>query len=237
MNQSSTPPAITVVMATRNSAAHVAEALASITAQQVDDLEVVVIDAASTDATPEIVAASPQTRWEQQTGTGLWQAWNQAIAGSSADFIAFLDSDDRWEPGALAVHREQFTAHPQAAASIGRVRFFLSGSTVPAGIRPELLQGAHRGAMPGASLIRREVFDRLGPFPEDLPTASDIEWFLRLRQSGLPIAEPDAVVLAKRLHGESLGAGFPQVEQYDRDLIRIARESLARHRSMRGVST
>lgn len=224
---------ITVVMATRNAAWYVAEALSSVTDQAATAaMQVVVIDADSTDGTPDIVRRVPGVRLERQTGSGLWQAWNQAIAAARTPFIAMLDSDDTWEPGSLAAHLRAFASEPAAMASIGRTRFFLQGEVIPAGIRPEILTGSHRGAVPGATMYRREVFNALGLFPQDVPTASDVEWFLRLRQSDLVVAEPDEVVLAKRVHPDNLGGEFARGSQYDRDLIRIARESLLRRRAV-----
>lgn len=221
---------ITAVMATRNSSAYVAEALNSIVAQGAD-VDVVVVDAGSTDGTVDIAQSLPRVRVVQQSGTGLWQAWNQGIEAADTRLIAMLDSDDLWEPGSVAAHLRSLADTPTAVASIGRTRFFLQGDRIPAGVRPELLTGAHRGAVPGATMYRREVFDHIGPFPLDFPTASDVEWFLRLRQSGLPIAEPDDVVLAKRIHPDNLGGEFARAGQYDRDLVRIARESLQRRRA------
>ena len=222
--------AITVVMATRNSASFVSDALDSVMAQGHQPAFVWVIDADSTDGTEDIVRQIPHVQLIRQTGTGLWQAWNQAIAQARTPFIAILDSDDRWEPDALSVHITAFAHHPQAAVSTGRTRFFCDSKKVPAGVRPELLKGSHRGAFPGATLWRREAFATLGPFREDLTHASDIEWFLRLRQSSLETAEPEAVVLAKRIHSNSLGLSLTQSTAYERQLINVARESIHRIR-------
>jgi glycosyltransferase involved in cell wall biosynthesis len=217
-------------MATRNSASFVSDALDSVMAQGHQPAFVWVIDADSTDGTEDIVRRIPHVQLIRQTGTGLWQAWNQAIAQAHTPFIAILDSDDRWELDALSVHVTAFAHNPQAAVSIGRTRFFCDSKKVPAGVRPELLKSSHRGAIPGATLWRREVFATLGPFREDLTTTSDIEWFLRLRQSSLEIAEPEAVVLAKRIHSNSLGLSLMQSTTYDRQLINVARESIYRIR-------
>jgi glycosyltransferase involved in cell wall biosynthesis len=220
--------AVTVIMATRNAATFVADSFASIASQTFAPQRTLVIDADSTDGTQEIVLHVPNTVLKLQTGQGLWQAWNQAIQQTSTPFVALIDSDDLWEPEALEVHMSAFDQNPQAVVSIGRTRFFSETEILPAGIRPEILNGSYRGAVPGATMFRREVFDIMGFFQEDLTTASDIEWFLRLRQSDLSVAEPNAVVLAKRIHPENLGGVFARQRQYDQDLIRIARESIHR---------
>lgn len=221
---------ITVVMATRNAERYVAAALTSVVGQA-PAARIIVVDADSQDRTAEIVGSFPGVELQRQTGLGLWQAWNQAIESATTPFIAMLDSDDLWEPGSVAAHLRAFETMPEAVASIGRTRFFLEGDRLPPGVRPELVQSPHRGAVPGATMYRRGLFSALGLFPEDFPTSADIEWFARLRQSGLPVAEPDEVVLAKRIHPDNLGGEFARGSQYDRDLVRIARESLQRRRA------
>ena len=226
--------AITVVMATRNAAAFVTEALQSIALQctsgQVDNLQLLVVDAASTDGTQELVNRIKFATLQQQQGEGLWQAWNQAIEQVSTPWIAMLDSDDRWEPGALAAHLEAMAAQPEALVSIGRTRFVLDGSELPKGIRPALLEGSHRGPIPGATLFRREVFEQLGLFDPANSTASDVAWFARLRQEGIAIAEPEAVVLTKRIHANNLSTALARDTQYNQDLLAIARASIERQR-------
>ena len=68
--------AITVVMATRNAAAFVGEALQSIAIQLasplVGSLQLLVIDAASTDGTQELVSRTAFATLQQQRGEGLW---------------------------------------------------------------------------------------------------------------------------------------------------------------------
>ena len=191
-------------------------------------LEILVIDAGSTDGTQDLVRRVPNTRLERQSGTGLWQAWNQAIQQISTPLIAMIDSDDLWEPGAIEVHVAALKQNPEAVASVGLTRFFSDDAGRSSGSRPGLLSGSHRGLIPGATMFRREVFDLIGRFREDIPTTSDVEWFLRLRQSGLTLEEPDFVILAKRIHSDNLSATFPKLDQYDHDLIRIARESIQR---------
>lgn len=219
---------LTVIMATRNSAPFVSQALKSITSQAYESLEILVIDADSTDGTQELVSTVPNTRLERQTGLGLWQAWNQAIQQISTPYIAMIDSDDLWEPGSIAVHTTALNDNPDAVASIGLTRFFSDAETLPSGIRQELLVGSHRGAVPGATMYRREVFERLGHFREELTTIADVEWFVRLRHSNLAVEEPDAVVLTKRIHPDNLGSILARQRQYDQDLIRIAHESIRR---------
>src|SRR5687767_9160862 len=98
-------PSISVVMAVYNGAATLPKALASIAGQTWQDFEVVVVDDASTDATPLILQ-----EWRQRfTGhryviitnpvnCGLAQSLNRSIAKARGTWVARLDADDRWLP-------------------------------------------------------------------------------------------------------------------------------------------
>ncbi len=230
--------AITVVMATRNAAAFVEEALQSVAIQRasplVGSLQLLVIDAASIDGTQELVSRTAFATLQQQRGEGLWQAWNQAIEQVSTPWIAMLDSDDRWEPGALTAHLEAIANQPTALVSIGRTRFVLDGPELPKGIRPALLKGSHRGPIPGATLFRREVFKQLGLFDPANSTLSDVAWFARLRQEGIAVVEPEALVLTKRIHANNLSSALARGSHYDQDLLATARASIERQRLQQG---
>jgi hypothetical protein len=54
-------------------------------------------------------------------------------------------------------------------------------------------------------LFRREALEIVGPFAEDIPLGSGIEWGGRLTRSGVVLAEVEAVVLHRRLHLSNMG--------------------------------
>lgn len=218
---------ISVVIATKDAAGFLPGCLDSVVSQSEAPVEIIVVDADSGDATRHIADSYPDTTVVRQSGRGLWQAWNQGIDLARGTCIAIIDSDDIWRPDALARLLAGLRTEPAAAACIGRVRFFLDAPTVPAGFRPHLLHGDHTAHMQGGALVRREVFDSVGRYPEDLPTGSDIQWFHLLRTSGLPLRYIDDVVLEKRVHGGNLSSTFDSGP----DLLRIARESIVRRRT------
>lgn len=225
---------ITVVMATRNSAIFLEEALRSIVLQRNNELNeklrLIVIDADSKDGTKEIVNRVSFANLQQQKGNGLWQAWNQAIEQVETPWIAMLDSDDYWEPSALANHVKALQSSPSACVSIGLTRFILATDHLPKGIRSSLFEGFHRGAIPGATIFHKDAFLKLGLFNTDYSTASDVDWFLRLYQSNLIIAKPEEIVLNKRIHSTNLSLDLSSKTQYDQDLLSIARNSMRKKR-------
>jgi glycosyltransferase involved in cell wall biosynthesis len=217
-------PAVSIIVAMRNSAAHVRAALDSIAAQSVADYEVIVVDGASVDDGPAIARSYPRTVCLQQPGSGLANAWNCGIVAARAPFIAFLDSDDLWTPAVLETHLATFGRESAVEHVCGRTEFFLEpGQQLPRGFRPELLQGSHLALMTGSSMIRRAAVERLGPFDEGMRIAFDIAWLMRLRKTSIA-RTVDAVFLRKRLHADSLGQATPW-SVFRAELLQVARRS------------
>lgn len=99
-------PRISVIIPTYNRAALVANAIQSVLAQTYGDCEILVIDDGSTDGTADAVrpleAIHPgRIRYQWQKNQGKSVALNHALRQVKSDFVAFLDSDDRWCPEKL----------------------------------------------------------------------------------------------------------------------------------------
>jgi glycosyltransferase involved in cell wall biosynthesis len=95
-------PAISVVIPLYNKAPYIERCVASIRAQTLTDFEVVVVDDGSTDSSFEdferFTQQDSRFRILRQANGGVSRARNAAIAASHADWIAFLDADDEWQP-------------------------------------------------------------------------------------------------------------------------------------------
>ena len=181
------------------------------------------VDDDSTDGTKEIAAQANLEAVVKQTGSGLAQAWNQGIQLGSNDFVAIIDSDDYWSPTFLSSCLETFARFPGAQCVITKTKFVLAASNVPSGFRPELVNAEQIGWIPGATLFRRSVFQRVGLFPEDLKVACDIEWFARLREQSVDVALLPALGLYKRIHGANLSLSGTDPEVYRREILQVAR--------------
>jgi glycosyltransferase involved in cell wall biosynthesis len=109
---------ITVVVPTFNRGPRVGRALQSVLAQGHEELEVIVVDDGSTDETPDVVAAlaerDPRIRYLRQDQAGVASARNRGLAHARGEMIAFLDSDDRWQPWKLEFQLACLRRAPQA---------------------------------------------------------------------------------------------------------------------------
>lgn len=88
---------VSVVIPTYNRAEHVVGAVKSALEQSRPPAEVIVVDDGSTDQTPEVVSAMPgPVRQVRQENAGVSAARNRGVQEATGDWVAFLDSDDRW---------------------------------------------------------------------------------------------------------------------------------------------
>ncbi len=131
---------ISVVLATFNRAALLPRAIASLTAQTCREWELVVVDDGSNDGTAELMArqtrADSRIRYCRQANTGLVGARNAGISMSQGGIITFLDSDDEYLPGHLALRSTHLAANPSVDMLHGGVLIVGGADRVPDLNRP-----------------------------------------------------------------------------------------------------
>jgi glycosyltransferase involved in cell wall biosynthesis len=117
---------ISVIIPTHNRCVQLSRAIDSVIAQGVADLEIIVVDDASTDATSEMDFAALDGRitvLRHDRNRGGAAARNTGIAYANGSWVAFLDSDDTWLPGKLQRQRE-------AIERLGAGNYFLCANVL-----------------------------------------------------------------------------------------------------------
>lgn len=183
-------PLVSVVVATYNMGHYLPHAVRSALAQTYRNIEVIVVDDGSTDDTATVVQpllADPRVRYVPKPNGGQASAKNRGIQEARGEFVAFLDSDDAWEPEKLALQIPLFLASPRVGVVYARyVEMDEQGR-----LGQVSTNQFHRGHVSGpmlvfnfigfsTSVVRRECFDRLGIFRDDLGMGIDYELWLRL---------------------------------------------------------
>jgi len=112
-------PLVSVVLTSYNHARYLSQAIESVLAQTLKDIEVVTIDDASRDESPAILQryADRVKVIQHETNRGTYASLNEGIAHTSAPCIAILNSDDLWLPEKL----EKQVAVMESDARIGLV--------------------------------------------------------------------------------------------------------------------
>jgi len=110
---------VSVVIPTYNRAHWLRSAIRSALQQSHRPLEILVVDDGSTDDTKELCAQmGPPVRHIAQTRAGAAVARNRGIHEARGEYVAFLDSDDLWEPKNLEIHLAVHRALPQVGWSM-----------------------------------------------------------------------------------------------------------------------
>jgi len=112
-------PLFSVIIPTFNRAAFVGEAVDSVLRQTCRDFELIVVDDGSTDHTRDALTPyASRLRYLRQENQGVSSARNSGIHAATGQWIAFLDSDDRWAEGYLAAQAGGIAALPRAVAHV-----------------------------------------------------------------------------------------------------------------------
>lgn len=196
-------PKVSVVIPTYNRAAKVQKGIESVLTQTFSDLELIVVDDGSADDTGSVIAKAfgDRVRYYYQANQGASAARNKGIAEARGEWIAFLDSDDEWEPDKL---EWQFKALEHFAQRCGgcytdvrlvnhpetRTFFQLAEGSYrhqgEVGVSEEALKllvrpgGAGMVICLSAFMGRTEPIRKTGGFDLKLPYSQDSEFLFRL---------------------------------------------------------
>jgi len=182
-------PALSILVATWNCAAQLELFLLSLRQQSWCDWELLVLDNASTDGTDLLVKhfqnrlVPPQRLiWSSEPDLGIYDAWNRGLRLARGRYLSFIGADDTFvAPGSLerlaaliATGADLITARNAYYAADGRfLRHWGAGWTW------RRMRQSMNIAHPGL-LMRRELFDQVGPYDTSYRICGDYDWFLRL---------------------------------------------------------
>lgn len=220
-------PLISVIIPVKNGTNYLGEALESLRRQNLN-LEIIVVDDGSTDATAELAEKAACVVLRHPVSRGQVAAKNTGIAAAKGEYILFLDHDDKVRDGALRTMLDALQEAPEASAVQAMVKDFRSPEIPDLPgilVRPEPFYGLFTGAI----LIRREVFDKIGLFSENVHAGEIIEWFSRVEAIGGKVIKLDLVSTDRRLHQTNFGRTDRQEEM--KNYAAVLRERLKALRS------
>lgn len=204
-------PKVSVIIPNFNYAHFLSEAIESVLQQSFQDFEVIVVDNFSTDSSESVVASfnDKRIRFVPYANSGsIARARNRGIELAQGDFIAFLDSDDKWDQTKLEfqlkwTHENSVSYHP--------LRFFGTknwGKTSSWQVARPALESLISGGNPVATssvMLDRKLLNSIGTFPEDqtLFAVEDFCLWLTLAAKGVHFVLIPKVLGGYRIHGSS----------------------------------
>jgi glycosyltransferase involved in cell wall biosynthesis len=200
-------PRVSVVMPAYQAAWSIGASISSILWQSYSDLELVIVDDGSTDATSQIASAfpGPIRVLRQPENLGVSAARNRGIAEAKGELIVFCDADDIWfgtyletlvgavDHGAEIVVANAWLLFP---GGIDRQRLLFKGDFP----RPQEQRRAilERNFAHNLAIFPRRLVDEIGGFPEDRRRGEEWDFWIRAIFAGHPIAlQPKPLALCQ----------------------------------------
>jgi glycosyltransferase involved in cell wall biosynthesis len=220
---------ISVIIPVFNGEAYLAEAIESVLNQHLKVAEIIVVDDGSTDNSVSVARKyQPDVILFQQQNKGAAAARNLGVTKAKGNYLAFLDADDIWTDNHLSLLLDKMKNDPALDMVFGKVEQFIS---------PELDIEEHErlkpglkviaGEHPGAMLIKRSSFMKVGLLNENLQLAEFIDWFGKARDMGLKSGMLEEIVYKRRIHRTNQG-----ILKRDllKDYTKVLREVVGRKR-------
>ena len=211
--RSTSSPLISVLFPVRNAERYLETALQSLFQQSFSNFEILVIDDASTDRTPEILERlrrqdSRLHILKNPTPQGISRSCNRAAQQARGPYLARMDADDIALPDRFAKQFAWMESHPDCVAVGGQtIRIDPDGWPIDHWRMPTqheeidrwLLSGRGGGIIHPTAMIRAEAFWKVGGYDETLDASQDYDLWLKLGEIGRLANLPD-IVLYYRLH-------------------------------------
>lgn len=183
--------AVSILTPTYNRADLLPRAVRSVLAQTFGDWELLVVDDGSTDGTGEVLEEfrDARIRYLPRPHRGIATSRNDALANATAPLLAFLDSDDFWDPQKLERQYAFFqSASPEVAVLYTGCRYIDDDGRLLRIVTPppmgrgrvfDRLLYTH-WIIFSTVMVRRQAIEAVGTFNETLVRGSDREWLLRM---------------------------------------------------------
>ena len=200
-------PCVSIVTPSYNQARFLEQTIQSVLGQDYPNLEYFVMDGGSTDGSLEIIQryAPRLAGWVCEKDRGQTDALNKGFARATGQILAWLNSDDTYEPGAVSAAVAALTSRPDAAAIYGEANFIDENGRVigrfPAAQTdlPRLRRG-YVHVPQQATFFRGDLWRAIGPLDPSFYFAMDYDLWVRLAGRGPLVYLPGQVWANFRLH-------------------------------------
>jgi glycosyltransferase involved in cell wall biosynthesis len=227
-DRSPSQPLVTIVTPSFNQGEFVADAIDSVLAQDYPAIEYMVVDGGSTDTTLDVLRSyGDRIRWTSGPDAGQADAIHQGFLAGSGRYLAWLNSDDRYVPGAISAAVSELEVYPSAALVYGQGEFIdRNGALIGPceHIEPWDLQRLVRTVdflLQPATLFRRDAYLAIGGLDLSLRYVMDYDLWIRLG-SRYPVRFLPRLLAQARVYDETKTAtgGLPRLEEMERMIRR-----------------
>ncbi|BCS55962.1 glycosyltransferase family 2 protein [Geobacter sp. SVR] len=220
------PPTISIVTPSYNQAQYLEECIESVLGQGYPNLEYVIMDGGSTDGSVEIIRKYEKhlTYWQSQPDGGQYQAITEGFRHTTGEIMAWLNSDDKYHPLALAKAACIFSNHPHIRWLTGRMSYWDAdgnldsiSANLPIFSRSKNLEGNFNKpyVQQESTFWHRSLWEQSrGGLSTSFDLAGDFELWMRFfRHDSLFTA--DTLLGGYRYHGDQRGIAHADAYQQE----------------------
>jgi glycosyltransferase involved in cell wall biosynthesis len=220
-------PLISVIICVYNGEAYLSEAIECVHQQDYSNIELIVVNDGSTDATPEIAKSHRQAKLiSHEINRGLPAARNTGIQAAKGDYIAFLDADDLWMPNKISTQVRFHQENQDYKYSFTRERFFFEdGAEQPNWTKKPVFQEDHIAYCAGSMLFDAVLFKTVGQFNPEFRNGDTTEWIFRAKDQGYLGGRIEEVLLLRRIHKNNLSS---LIKEENKSLLKAVKASINR---------
>jgi glycosyltransferase involved in cell wall biosynthesis len=196
---------ISVIIPVKNGSKYIAEAIKGIQKQNMN-VEIIVVDDCSNDTTVEIAKLFDCKIVRHDVSKGPVAGKNSGLKVAAGKYVMFHDHDDVMRDGVLQKLYDEISSDSDISAVEAKVQDFYSPDlSEEERAKTPIKQEPYWGLFTGAILIKKEVFDSIGYFSENVHAGEIIEWQSKMDAANLKIKKIDIVSTDRRLHSTNFG--------------------------------
>lgn len=214
---------ISVVTPSYNQGGYLEETIRSVLDQKYPDLEYIVMDGGSTDGSVDIIRKyeDRMAHWQSERDAGQADALRRGFWMATGEVFAWINSDDRLEPGALAAVGDFFSLHPETDLAYGNLDFIDAAGkrlfTAYPVLDLRILIYENPFVPQQAMFWRRGLYEKIGGIDPALRFAMDFDLTLRFLRERPRVAKIDRVLGSFRVHPEAKSSTIRDVMRREVD--------------------
>jgi glycosyltransferase involved in cell wall biosynthesis len=217
---------ISVIIPVYNGERYLGDAIESILQQTVQPLEIIVVDDGSSDATKEVAKKfESDIQYVYQENSGIPVTRNKGLELAKGELVTFIDADDILVENKLEIQLGLLDQKPEYEMVIGflyRIPFSKAYQEISLdGVKGECATSL------GSTLLKKQVFEKVGNFDEEMALAEDVDLFLRILESGIKVWGHKDIVQFYRQHDQNITRDEKLKNYY---LLKAFKKSLDRRR-------
>jgi glycosyltransferase involved in cell wall biosynthesis len=222
-------PKISIVTPTFNSSRYLEETILSVLEQKYKNYEYIIIDGGSTDGTLDIIRKYEKnlTYWISEPDNGMYHAIQKGFDKSTGEIMAWINSDDKYQPGAFQIVSQIFTSFTDVGWIMGMPAYYnKEGLCVKVASGRKWAQsrfaiGDYKWIQQENVFWRRSLWDLAGGYLNaNFKYAADFDLWCRFFQYS-KLYNVVTPIAGFRLHGDQISLKFKDL--YENEVIEINR--------------